>query len=186
MSRYVTSSCPHTQLFLLKVTFSAHASGEFGTLAAVSAVTAAVKSLALSGIKLVGYNGIMLPVMEDLVLAERAAQVPPTFSMRDLLTFSSVCGVGLDTVPVPGQRLPILCVVFFLDALIKKLYYDITPFTGNITVEKIAGVYTETAALAFRLNKPLSCRLLVMNGKVAGEMTDFVHSYLCNTRVFTI
>ena len=44
----------------------------------------------------------MLPVMEDIVLAARAAQQPPTFTMRDLLMFSSVCGVGLDTVPVPG------------------------------------------------------------------------------------
>lgn len=69
----------------------------------MSAVTAAVKSLAFSGVKLIGYNGLMLPVMEDLILAERAAQVPPSFTMRDLLTFSSVCGVGLDTVPVPGQ-----------------------------------------------------------------------------------
>lgn len=77
-------------------------SGGFGTLAAVSAVTKAVKSLPEKGIKLIGYSGLMLPVMEDLVLAERAAQTPPTFSLRDLLTFSAVCGVGLDTVPVPG------------------------------------------------------------------------------------
>lgn len=76
--------------------------GAFGTLAAVSAVTKAVKSLPEKGIKLIGYNGLMLPVMEDLVLAERAAQLPSTYSLRDLLTFSAVCGVGLDTVPVPG------------------------------------------------------------------------------------
>ena len=45
-----------------------------------------------------GYCGLMLPVMEDLVLAARAAESPPAFTLRDLLTFSSVCGVGLDTV----------------------------------------------------------------------------------------
>ena len=78
-------------------------SGEFGTLSAVSAVTKAVKSLSENGIKTIGYNGLMLPVMEDIVLAERAAQTPPTFTLRDLLTFSAVCGVGLDTVPVPGR-----------------------------------------------------------------------------------
>ena len=78
-------------------------SGEFGTLSAVSAVTKAVKSLPENGIKTIGYNGLMLPVMEDIVLAERAAQTPPTFTLRDLLTFSAVCGVGLDTVPVPGR-----------------------------------------------------------------------------------
>ena len=57
-------------------------------------------------IRLVGYSGLMLPVMEDVILAERAAQQPPSFSLRDLLTFSSVCGVGLDTVPVPGDVTP--------------------------------------------------------------------------------
>ena len=71
-------------------------------MAAVSAVTSAVKGLSSDGIKLIGYNGLMLPVMEDLILADRAAQNPPTFTLRDLLIFSSVCGVGLDTVPVPG------------------------------------------------------------------------------------
>ena len=71
-------------------------------MAAVSAVTSAVKSLSSNGVKLIGYNGLMLPVMEDLILADRAAQNPPTFTLRDLLIFSSVCGVGLDTVPVPG------------------------------------------------------------------------------------
>lgn len=156
----------------------------------MSAVTAAVKSLAFSGVKLIGYNGLMLPVMEDLILAERAAQVPPSFTMRDLLTFSSVCGVGLDTVPVPGQLL-ICCRISFFDLTIflhlhSRSNCDIINFVGDITVEKIAGVYMETAALAFRLNKPLSCRLLVMNGKVAGDTTDFVHSYLHNTRVFAI
>jgi uncharacterized protein (UPF0210 family) len=65
-------------------------------------VTHAVKSLANNGIKLIGYNGLMLPVMEDLILAERASEIPSTFTLRDLLMFSSVCGVGLDTVPVPG------------------------------------------------------------------------------------
>eukprot|EP01036_Dinobryon_divergens_P032423 gene32423-42007_t len=109
--------------------------GDFGTLAAVSAVTAAVKRLSSASIRLVGYSGLMLPVMEDLTLAERAAQQPRArFLLRDLLTFSAVCGVGLDTVPIPGDS----------------------------SADDIAGVYMEVAALAFRLNKPLSCRLLPM------------------------
>mmetsp|Transcript_28751 Transcript_28751/g.27542 ORF Transcript_28751/g.27542 Transcript_28751/m.27542 type:complete len:425 (+) Transcript_28751:55-1329(+) len=132
--------------------------GEFGTLAAVSAVTNAVKSLANNGIKLIGYNGLMLPVMEDLILAERAAEIPSTVTLRDLLMFSSVCGVGLDTVPVPG----------------------------DITEESISRIYLETAALAFRLNKPLSCRLLIMTNQKSGDMTEISNPYLCNTRVFKV
>jgi uncharacterized protein (UPF0210 family) len=42
----------------------------------------------------------MLPVMEDSLLAERCSQ--RTFSIGDCLMYSSVCGVGIDTVPVPG------------------------------------------------------------------------------------
>ena len=136
--------------------------GSMGTLAAVSTVTSAVKALALAengGIKLVGYNGIMLPVMEDLRLAELANRLPsPAFTLRDLLTFSSVCGVGLDTVPIPG----------------------------NTTVDELAGVYMEVGAMAFRLNKPLTCRLLPMRDKVAGDLTSVDSPYLCNCRVFAL
>lgn len=132
--------------------------GSMGTLAAVSTLTSAAKSLVAEGLKLVGYNGLMLPVMEDLRLAELAVQQPQPYSLRDLLLLSSVCGVGLDTIPIPG----------------------------NTSVEDLAGVYMEVAALAFRLDKPLSCRLLPMQGKEAGDMTSVSSPYLCNTRVFSI
>ena len=188
--------------------------GQFGTLAAVSAMTGALKALEAEqaqreaeeasvdatvfgsiseayssgagtttitttseeskGLRLCGYCGLMLPVMEDVVLASRAAGVSlddkgvpgataaaSTFSLRDLLTFSSVCGVGLDTVPVPG----------------------------SITTSQLAAVYTETGALAYRLKKPLSCRLLPMQGLEAGEMTAINpedNPYLTNTRVFSL
>lgn len=136
--------------------------GCMGTLGAVSAVTRAIKSLGTAlqegeeVVQLTGYSGLMLPVMEDLILAQRAAE--GRFSLRDLLTFSAVCGVGIDTVPIPGD----------------------TP------VAALAGIYMETAALAFRLDKPLSCRVLPQQGKVAGEQTDVVSPYLCNTTVFAV
>lgn len=138
--------------------------GCFGTLGAVSTVTRAIKALAVpagdgvheEAVQLVGYSGLMLPVMEDLILAQRASE--GRFSVRDLLTFSSVCGVGVDTVPIPGD----------------------TP------AEALAGLYMETAALAFRLNKPLSCRVLPQQGRKAGEVTDVVSPYLCNTTVFAL
>ena len=87
---------------------SSSITGDWGTLATVSAVTRAIKNLGIEKpgrdyIQLCGYSGLMLPVMEDLILAERASQVPPRFTLRDLLTYSAVCGVGLDTVPIPGD-----------------------------------------------------------------------------------
>ncbi len=178
--------------------------GQFGTLAAVSAITAAIKSLAFpakiasdgtnsgSGeiIKLCGYSGLMLPVMEDCVLAARASgytgslsfyspenvkatsstsgsnrgnnrgnMTTTAYSLRDLLTFSTVCGVGLDTVPIAGNSDP----------------------------AHIAAVYTETSALAFRLKKPLSVRLLPMTGKSAGDRTSVGNNpYLTDTTVFSL
>ena len=158
-----------------------HCFGAMGTLATVSTATIAIKSLvncegdvyrngyqwadattptglnnASEYVKLVGYSGLMLPVMEDHILAQRASE--GRFTMRDLLTFSAVCGVGLDTVPIPGDT----------------------------SAEALAGVYQEVATLAFRLNKPLSCRVLPMHGKKAGDVTDVVSPYLCNTKVFAL
>eukprot|EP01032_Pedospumella_encystans_P003328 gene3328-3931_t len=125
-----------------------------------SAYTEGVDSKAVTvdseHVKLVGYSGLMLPVMEDIILAQRASE--GRYNMRDLLTFSAVCGVGLDTVPIPGDT----------------------------SAEALAGVYQEVATLAFRLNKPLSCRVLPMQGKVAGDVTNVVSPYLCNTTVFAI
>jgi hypothetical protein len=72
----------------------------------------------------------MLPVMEDLILSARAATTPPTFTIKDLLLYSTVCGVGLDVIPV----------------------------SGNVTVDEIANLYMDLGTLALRLNKPLSCR----------------------------
>eukprot|EP00605_Chrysophyceae_sp_TOSAG23-4_P001936 GSChrysophyteH1.ASY1.ANO1.2142.1 assembled CDS len=137
--------------------------GQFGTLAAVSAVTAAIKSLGQGDdpVRLCGYSGLMLPVMEDAVLAARASAPAGTaFSLRDLLTFSAVCGVGLDTVPIPGDS----------------------------QAAQIASVYIEVSALALRLRKPLSVRLLPMTGKQAGQRTQIGHSnpYLTDTTVFSL
>jgi uncharacterized protein (UPF0210 family) len=142
---------PHTQ------TRTQACFGHAGTLAAVATLTTAIKALATTELKLAGYCGLMLPVMEDVVLAARAAEA--TFSLCDLLTFSSVCGVGLDTIPIPGDTAPPV----------------------------IAAVYADVCAMAYRLCKPLSCRLLPMDGLRAGEWTRIRDSlYLTNTKVFPV
>ena len=72
--------------------------GAPGTLALCGVITSAVKS---SSVPKVGYCGIMLPVMEDVGLAKASDQ--NRFGIIDLLAYSSVCGVGLDMVPVAGD-----------------------------------------------------------------------------------
>ena len=51
--------------------------------------------------KRTGFNGLMLAVLEDSVLAERAAS--GCLTIKDLLLYSAVCGTGLDTIPLPGD-----------------------------------------------------------------------------------
>ena len=106
---------------------------------------------------LCGYSGLMLPPCEDAGLAARAAEAK-TYRVHDLLSYSAVCGLGLDTVPVPG----------------------------DVTEAKLAALLLDVAALAFRLNKPLTARVFPVPGKAAGEMTSFANPFLCDTRVFEV
>ena len=122
--------------------------GAPGTLALAAAVTAGVRSTGLPGC---GYCGLMLPVMEDSVLARRWEE--GLVGIDQLLAWSAVCGTGLDTVPVPGDSPP----------------------------EVLAEVICDMASLAARLQKPLSARLLPVPGRSAGERSDFSSPYLVNT-----
>ena len=119
--------------------------GDPTTLAACALLTDVMKALTVTTC---GYSGLMLPVLEDPVLAERARE--GRYGVSDLLLYSSVCGTGLDVVPVPGD----------------------TP------VDRIGGLVEDVAALALRYEKPLSARLLPMPGRKAGEVVRFDNPYL--------
>jgi len=122
--------------------------GSSGTLTAARIVTTAVK--AVSG-KQVGYSGLMVPVLEDKLLAQRWAA--SNYNVDSLLAYSTVCGTGLDTVPFPG----------------------------DISTQQIERILTDLASVAVKWNKPLSARLLPVHGKKAGDQTDFDSPYLFNT-----
>ena len=122
--------------------------GSSGTLTAARIITAAVKSVP---VKQIGYSGLMVPVMEDKVMAQRWAE--GTFNVDSLLAYSSVCGTGLDTIPLPG----------------------------DISVEQMERIYSDVASLAVKWNKPLSARLQPVPGKKAGDMTEYQDPFLFNT-----
>jgi hypothetical protein len=103
-----------------------------------------------------GFCGLMTPVLEDAFLAERAAE--GRLTVKDLLLYSAVCGTGIDTVPLPGDS----------------------------TAGQIAALLLDLAALALRLDKPLTARLLPVPGKQAGDMTSFDFSYFSNSRVMAL
>ncbi len=127
--------------------------GSPGTLAACALITDVIKAVPVPK---AGYCGLMLPVMEDNVLAHRATE--RRFGLDELLSYSAVCGTGLDVVPLPG----------------------------DISFEKIERILLDVAALSLKLNKPLSARLLPIKGLAAGDMVELDSEYLVPTRVFQV
>ena len=124
--------------------------GSNGTLSAVGAITSAINNV---GLRKTGFSGVMLPVLEDPVLAERWSA--GLVSIDSLLSYSSVCGTGLDTVPLPG----------------------------NVTVEQLTHIIGDVATLSVKWNKPLTARLLPVSGKSAGDHTDFSDPHLLNATI---
>jgi uncharacterized protein len=127
--------------------------GDHGSVAA-SAFLA--ESLKLGNWKKAGFNGLMLPVLEDNILAQRAAE--GTLSIKDLLLFSCVCGTGLDTVPLPGESSP----------------------------QALAALLLDVAALSLRLNKPLTARLMPIPGKKAGDLVAFDFEFFAKGKVMAL
>mmetsp|Transcript_2693 Transcript_2693/g.4077 ORF Transcript_2693/g.4077 Transcript_2693/m.4077 type:complete len:401 (+) Transcript_2693:142-1344(+) len=125
--------------------------GNPGTMAAAAAITTSLQSI--PDIKTTGYSGLMLPVLEDRRLAEL-----DTLSIQKLLCISSVCGVGIDTVPIPG----------------------------DVSERSLASLILDVAALACRWNKPLSCRVFPVPSRLAGMATSFDSPYMCNSSIFPV
>jgi uncharacterized protein (UPF0210 family) len=128
--------------------FTGEEFGSSGTLTVAALITDALRSIP---VKRAGYSGLMVPVLEDEVLAARWSQ--GTLNLDALLAYSAVCGTGLDTVPLPG----------------------------DVSVEQLERIIGDMASLAVKLRKPLSARLMPVAGKKAGERTEFNDPFLVNT-----
>ena len=124
--------------------------GMSGTLTAAATITAAIKDVK---VKQTGYTGLMLPILEDTRLAQRWSE--GHISIDALLSYSAVCGTGLDTVPLPG----------------------------DISAEQLSLIIGDMASLAVKWHKPLSARLLPVLGKGWGEMTEFNDPFLVNAKL---
>jgi len=124
--------------------------GLSGTLTAAATITAAIQNVK---VKQTGYSGLMLPILEDTRLAQRWSE--GRISIDALLSYSAVCGTGLDTVPLPG----------------------------DISAEQLSLIIGDMASLAVKWHKPLSARLLPALGKGWGEMTEFDDPFLVNAKL---
>jgi uncharacterized protein (UPF0210 family) len=122
--------------------------GSSGTLTAAALITNVLRQLP---VKQAGYSGLMMPILEDAILAQRWGE--GRITIDGLLAYSSVCGTGLDTIPLPGE----------------------------VSTSQIERMLSDTASLAYKWNKPLSVRLLPVTGKRPGEKTRFNDPHLVNT-----
>ena len=103
-----------------------------------------------------GFSGLMFPVLEDAILARRAAE--GVLTVNDLLLYSAVCGAGLDTVPLPGDA----------------------------SADELTALLLDLAALAVRLDKPLTARLMPLPGLGAGDRVAFDFPYFAASRVMAL
>lgn len=103
-----------------------------------------------------GFSGLMMPVLEDATLARRAAE--GVLTVKDVLLYSAVCGTGLDTIPLPGDT----------------------------SADQILPLLLDLSALALRLDKPLTARLMPVPGKRLGDPTAFDFGFFANSKVMAL
>jgi uncharacterized protein (UPF0210 family) len=127
--------------------------GLHGSLAAAAILTEAIDR---ADFPHTGFSGFMQPVLEDSVLAKRAAE--GVLTVKDALLYSAVCGTGLDTIPL----------------------------AGDTTAEQMSPLLLDLSALAMRLDKPLTARLMPVPGKKAGDATEFDFGFFANSRVMRL
>lgn len=124
--------------------------GSSGTLSTAALITRALKAIP---VKQAGYSGLMLPILEDTVLAQRWSE--GRLSIDALLAYSAVCGTGLDTIPMPG----------------------------DVSQKQLEAILGDVASLSVKWRKPLSARLQLVAGKKAGDLTEFDDPFLVNAKI---
>lgn len=122
--------------------------GAHGTLFASAFITDCIRR---ANFPRVGFSGLMLPVLEDSTLARNSN----LYTLDSLLLYSTVCGTGLDTVPLPGDT----------------------------TQDALAAILLDLATLAIKLDKPLTARLIPLPGFRSGDLTRYDFKYFANARV---
>lgn len=100
-----------------------------------------------------GFSGLMLPILEDSILGQRVLE--DRLRLNDLLLLSAICGTGLDCIPLPG----------------------------DVGVDYLYAILLDVAALALRLNKPLTARLMPFPGKKGGDPLTFDFEYFTDSKV---
>lgn len=130
--------------------------GNAGTMFATAFWTDILKYLAERYLS-VGFSGVMYSLLEDLDLC--SINNERGISLEQLMMLSTMCGCGLDMVPI----------------------------SGDTSTEEIYSLCLDVAAISCRLKKPLGIRLLPVPGVKRGQrvFTAFTSDadFIANTRV---
>lgn len=105
---------------------------------------------------IIGFSGFMPSVLEDFTIAKSLAD--NKISLDTLLLYSTICGTGLDCVPLPG----------------------------DITEQELFYILLDICTIAIRLNKPLTARLMPIIGKKAGDEVEFDFEYFAPSKIMDI
>ncbi|MFX1501874.1 MAG: DUF711 family protein [Promethearchaeota archaeon] len=124
--------------------------GANGTLTGVALIK---NSIPIDKEKVIGFSGFMQPVLEDYILSRRLSE--NRFNLDSLLLYSTMCGTGLDVVPLPG------------DISERELFY----------------ILLDLCTISIRLNKPLTCRLMPIPGRNSGDDVEFDFEYFAPTKI---
>ena len=106
--------------------------------------------------KVIGFSGFMPSVLEDYTIANSLSE--NKFNLDTLLLYSTICGTGLDCIPLPG------------DITERELFY----------------ILLDLCTISLRLNKPLTARLMPIPDRNAGDIVDFNFEYFASSKVMDI
>ena len=101
----------------------------------------------------IGFSGFMPSVLEDFTIARSLAE--EKINLDTLLLYSTMCGTGLDCVPLPG----------------------------DITEQELFYILLDVCTIAIRLNKPLTARLMPIIGKEARDDVEFDFEYFASSKI---
>ncbi|MHA2088559.1 MAG: DUF711 family protein, partial [Promethearchaeota archaeon] len=124
--------------------------GAHGTLTGVALIK---NSIPVNKEKVIGFSGFFQPVLEDYILSKRLSE--DKFNLDSLLLYSTMCGAGLDVIPLPG----------------------------DITEQELFYILLDMCTISVRLNKPLTCRLMPIPGRNAGDEVEFDFEYFASSKV---
>ncbi|MFW9770919.1 MAG: DUF711 family protein [Promethearchaeota archaeon] len=106
--------------------------------------------------KVIGFSGFMPSVLEDFIISKSISE--NKLNLDTLLLYSTICGTGLDCVPLPG------------DISLKELFY----------------ILLDMCTISIKFDKPLTARLIPIPGRGSGDSVDFDFEYFASSKVMDV